>query len=207
MSNYPDHGHTPAFQSATSHNSIDSMYFPKHRYFPEPDPYEDNKHDSFRPHPAGTSSLAKPYTMNRFVAGHQRLSSDPPHPGEIYVPADSTGLSQAQPRPSDYSDQWVQTPSPYSVAARAEQRQTERRSREGGWPARGGSDPALAQDYTQASHERLAVVAERSAFEWNEIDAERAGRNSSRKASHDTYVKMMEKERVREDERRQRAGS
>lgn len=50
VSNYLDHDHAQASQSAHSQKSEDSMYFSKGGYFPEPDPDDDNKHDSFRPH-------------------------------------------------------------------------------------------------------------------------------------------------------------
>ncbi len=207
VSNYPDHGQAPASKSTSPPPPGLEVYEdPRARpfystytknYCTEPEAMD-------APSSAHSSSLGPPYTMDIGRAGYSRLSSEPHHPGEIFVPPNSSGLSQAQSRPSNYSARH-RAASPYTKAAQVEARQTERRAREGDWPVKGGSNPAIGKSYTQDSHARLADVAGRSALEWEGTDLDKSNRNNSRRESHDNYVTEMEKERERKlDEERQR---
>ncbi|KAK4147355.1 uncharacterized protein C8A04DRAFT_24597 [Dichotomopilus funicola] len=209
VSNYPNHGHPSASQSLSPSNRGDNTRArPPIRPIPlpvfttlftaEPDQYAASN---------SSSNPSTPYTRSPGRAGHTRLPSDPRHPGEIVVPSNSSGLSQAQSRPSDYSGREPRAASPYVLAATAERRQTEQRSALGGWPARGGSNPSIGADYTQASHQRLADVARRSADEWGRkenLDAVRVERNQSRQSSHKKYAESMERDRESDEERRRR---
>ncbi len=204
VSNYPDHGHAPASRSTPPPSLGDrpsararapySVYTAN--YCAEPESIG-------APRSADSSSLARPYTLDIDRAGYNKLPSEARHPGEIFVPANSSGLSQAQSRPSDYSGQWPRSASPYTSAARVEMRQTERRSREGEWPVKGGSNPAIGQNYTQDSHERLAEVARRSASEWDVIDRSKGDKNNLRRESHEKYAREMEERRLDEERRRE----
>ena len=208
VSNYPDHGHPSASQSLSLSSRGDSIgprvpvrplpVFTT-RFSAEPDSF-DNQHAA-----STSSSLAAPYTRNHDRAGYNSLPSEPRHPGEIFVPSNSSGLSQARSRPSDYSSRAPRTASPYSQAAMVERKQTEQRSTLGGWPARGASNPSIGADYTQASHQRLAEVARGSVDGWtrrDNYDPARVERNKSRQSSHEEYAELMERDRKRDAERR-----
>lgn len=194
-----------------------NSYFSRPVYLPNfPRGFYDGLSSTDSVHSYSTSS-DRPYTMNPGDAGYNSLPSEPRHPGEVVVPEDETGLTGVRSRSrTDHTGRgYARPPSPYVKARRVEARRTERRTREGGWPARGSSDPHIAEDYTEDSHERLSGVADNSAFEWGvqvvpgEMrDAERSRRNSDRRDRHKGYATDMggerEKERKREREKRER---
>lgn len=138
VSNYPDHGHTPASQSPSLSSRTGSIrsQLPLRRR--PPLTLSSSAPDHLDNHYSGSTSSKppKPYTRDHRRAGYNSLPSELPHPGEIVVPSDSSGLSQAQSRSSDHSIRAPRTASPYVQAARVERRHTEQRSRLGGWPAR-----------------------------------------------------------------------
>jgi hypothetical protein len=208
VSRYPDRGHPSASQSLSVSDQGDRTGWARVRlpafanvFSAEPDSLDGRSSST------DDGRAAAPYTRDHFRAGYDNLPSEPRHPGELFIPANSSGLSRAQSRPSDYSDRKPRTESPYSQAAAAERRQSEQRSRLGGWPVRGASNPSIGQDFTQDSHRRLADVAGGSVAGWtgrDNHDPARVERNRSRQSSHEEYAEKMERERRMDEERQRR---